>query len=158
MKCPLLAGVEKKGFHPGGTCFRLESFTPSDRCQGRVKAGAERLNPFRWVMSGGSPVDVYEPCMGAVCSLRVESEHGFMSQKKVGPCPKCRTINAFGSSTVDEDEGGICKCCGQQYVLCNTKHEDRPSMGEEAAADTKGQNRTATNKQRDEMPAVGFCR
>lgn len=62
--CKHLIKIYDKGFHPGGTCLRVEVMTTDDRCAlVKTKFAVEKnIDPFKWIASGGSPIDVYESC------------------------------------------------------------------------------------------------
>ena len=108
MNCKYRTSPEKKQYHPGGTAFRIETWEPQDRCY--LKPMRKDIDTGRWILSGGSPIDVLYPC--GPCPLKVPAEYGIMNNKKSGPCPFCRTLNrrtGFGVVT--------CKKCHAEYEL-----------------------------------------
>jgi hypothetical protein len=106
---------ESSNFHPGGTCFRVETMTPSALCVIRrtETAKARNIDPLRWLGSGGSLVGICEPCSMMGCPRRrVEAEYGIMNDGKSGPCPECGKINRR------EGYGRVaCRECGLIYEL-----------------------------------------
>jgi hypothetical protein len=111
MHCNFILAVDKANFHPGGTAFRGEAMTPSDRCALKPKKdNFGRLhNPIRWVMSGGSPMTVAHPCSGN-CPLKVMAE--IYGPILVGICPVCKR------ATFRNDLGKkACRDCGTGFEL-----------------------------------------
>ena len=106
---------ESSNFHPGGTCYRLETMTPSTLCTARLTeiAKARKISPLRWLGSGGSLTGICEPCDMAKCPQRkVAAECGVMNDGKCGPCPNCGTFNRReGYGRVD------CRECGFGFEL-----------------------------------------
>lgn len=105
--------VESRDFHPGGTCLRVETMEPADRCALKLTshARAREISVYRWIGSGGSPISICHPCDGR-CPLNVEGEGGIMSNRKHGPCPVCRKLNGR------EEMGPVrCRECGLEYNL-----------------------------------------
>lgn len=111
--CEHYLRFESAGFHPGGTCLRIETMTPAARCalKPTAHARARRINVVRWVLSGGSPIDVCHPC-SACCPLEVAGEGGILNDRKRGPCPVCRTFSSR------EGLGPVrCRECGLEFNL-----------------------------------------
>ena len=79
MACRYLLPVEQRNFHPGGTAFRIETFSPTDRCSLRPKVDnfGRTISVLRWVGSGGDPIGAADPCYGpnsAACPNNASSE------------------------------------------------------------------------------------
>jgi hypothetical protein len=114
---------ESLNYHPGGTCLRMETMTPSALCLLRMTetAMARRIDPLRWLGSGGNLSGICEPCNIAECPQReVEAECGIMNDGKRGPCPNCWTFNRR------EGYGCVaCKECGFVFELVEYKAEGR---------------------------------
>lgn len=111
--CEHLLNIEHLDYHPGGTCLRVETFTPSARCALKPTdhARSRGINVYRWVASGGSPISICRPC-SRNCPLKVEAEGGIMNNGKSGPCPVCQKLNRR------EGYGEVkCKECDLVYQL-----------------------------------------
>lgn len=76
-ECPYRLAVERPLFHPGGTCLRIETIDPTDRCALKPRRdNFGRLhNPVRWVLSGGSPITVAEACDGVCPSQAADNDY-----------------------------------------------------------------------------------
>ena len=117
--CPHLHRPFDLGYHPGGTCFRVETMTPSTVCMiSPTEIAIKReISPVRWLLSGGSLVGICRPCVPTRCPLDVEGEGGLMNDRKSGPCPTCRRLNQR------EGFGPVkCKECGLEYRLVMYGH------------------------------------
>lgn len=66
MRCPHKMRPEDLGYHPGGTAYRVETFSPAPRCELLPKKDqfGREYNVIRYVFSGGSPIDAAEECVG----------------------------------------------------------------------------------------------
>ena len=111
--CKFLLPVDKPGFHPGGTAFRVETFTPGDRCQLKPKKDnfGRRHDILRWICSGGDAITVAHWCDGN-CPLKVIADVGGFNCAHTGPCPVCRRIaRRLSPGTV------VCKECKTEFEL-----------------------------------------
>jgi len=114
--CQYRLTVDASNYHPGGTALRVETFTPTDRCALKPKKdnAGRKHDPWRWVMSGGSPITVAHPCSGN-CPLKVPADIGNYGASWAAPCPICRTFNKrSGAGTVK------CRECGTEFELVCT--------------------------------------
>jgi hypothetical protein len=62
--CPYREHHQNKGFHPGGTCYRIEIIEPHEwRCRLTQEPRIRRHDPegVLWVMSGG-PLTAFKGC------------------------------------------------------------------------------------------------
>ena len=112
-ECKYRIVVNKPGYHPGGTAFRVETFTPSDRCQLKPKKdnAGRTHNVFRWVCSGGDAGTVARRCDGD-CPLKVEADVGGFNMAHTAPCPLCRRINRMFQAGEC-----VCKECGTRFEM-----------------------------------------
>lgn len=103
--------------------LRVEAIINTEFCTAKLKPGAERLNPARWICSGGSPISVYRPCSGDPfeCHLWQQSNHGYMGTSKVIYCRKCQSrLHGDTECFHDNIEVILCHECGTLHVAYNT--------------------------------------
>ena len=101
--------VQDLGYHPGGTALRVEVYPALPRC--KLKPKRKDIDVCRWILSGGSPIDVCHPC-SAKCPLKVPADIGRYFTSFTGPCPVCRRIGKLSAP------GNVkCKECGTEFEL-----------------------------------------
>lgn len=115
--CGYHLSVNAMNYHPGGTAFRIETAHPVGRCQLKPKKDnfGRTHDVVRWVMSGGSPMTVAEPCT-ANCPLQVPVDVGNLGRSWTSHCPICQTLNVLKQQKL-----GVVKCrdCKQEYEVTN---------------------------------------
>lgn len=117
--CPF--SIAPKSLSPQRNALRIEAMVGNDpRCTLMEKPEAKRLNPVRWVLSGGDARNVYLLCFGlGKCRLWVEAEGSIMNNRKAGCCPKCGTYNCTKTEFEGDEQYRVhfCRKCGGPFVL-----------------------------------------
>ena len=114
--------------------LRVEAIINTEFCTAKLKPGAERLRPFAWLASGGSPINLFHACSGYPfeCHLWQRSNHGYMGTSKVIYCRKCQSrLNGDAEHFHKNIEVIMCRECGTLHVAYNAIPKPEDAEGKE---------------------------